>query len=42
MPGFPTLLAGTYDEGFGLVTTGYKPLEELASAIAEWLEEKSD
>jgi putative protein-disulfide isomerase len=40
--GFPTLLAGTYDEGFGLVTTGYRPLEEIAGSIAEWLEEKSD
>jgi len=42
VPGFPTLLAGTYDEGFGLVTTGYRPLEDLAGPIAEWLEEKSD
>ena len=42
VPGFPTLLAGSYDEGFGLITTGYRPLQELAGPIAEWLEEKSD
>jgi len=36
--GFPTLLAGTEEEGFALVTHGYQPLEALAGPIAEWLE----
>ena len=40
--GFPTLLAGSYKDKFGLVTTGYRPLEDLAGPIAEWLEEKPD
>lgn len=40
--GFPTLLAGSYQDKFALVTTGYRPLEDLAGPIADWLEEKPD
>ncbi len=36
--GFPTLLAGSERDGFGLVTSGYRPLEELQGEIAGWLE----
>ena len=39
--GFPSLLAGTENEGFALVTTGYQPHESLAGPIAEWLELKT-
>lgn len=35
--GFPTLLAGTDRKGFGLVTSGYQPLEALEGPIAQWL-----
>lgn len=38
--GFPTLLAGTEQEGFALVTNGYQPLEALAGPIAQWLEDE--
>ncbi len=36
--GFPTLLAGSDKEGFGPVTSGYRPLEEVEAQINEWLE----
>jgi len=39
--GFPTLLAGTQDDGFALVTNGYQPLEALAGPIAKWLEQET-
>ncbi len=40
--GFPTLLAGTVKEGFGIVTSGYSPLEAIAEPITAWLEEQPD
>jgi putative protein-disulfide isomerase len=36
--GFPTLIAGSEDKGYALVTNGYRPLEDLADPIARWLE----
>lgn len=36
--GFPTLLAGSEEHGFAIVTNGYQPLDVLAGPIAEWLE----
>lgn len=35
--GFPTLLAGSDRDGFGLVTNGYRPLDEIEGEIADWL-----
>jgi putative protein-disulfide isomerase len=36
--GFPTLIAGSEDTGYALVTNGYRPLEDLADPIERWLE----
>ena len=36
--GFPTLIAGSDDKGYALVTNGYRPLEDLADPIARWLD----
>ena len=35
--GFPTLIAGSEDTGYALVTNGYRPLEDLADPIERWL-----
>ena len=36
--GFPTLIAGSEDKGYALVTNGYRPLEDLAQPLERWLE----
>lgn len=38
--GFPTLLAGTANDGFRIVTQGYQPLDAIVPPIAEWLGEE--
>jgi putative protein-disulfide isomerase len=35
--GFPTLIAGTEDKGYALLTSGYRPLEDLAEPLERWL-----
>lgn len=35
--GFPTLLAGSERDGFGLVAKGYRPLEDIEGEITDWL-----
>jgi putative protein-disulfide isomerase len=35
--GFPTLIAGSEDKGYALVTNGYRPLEDLAGPLERWL-----
>lgn len=35
--GFPTLLAGTPGEGFGIVTQGYQPVDDIVGSISAWL-----
>lgn len=34
---YPTLLAGCEEEGFGLVASGYQPLEKIEGPISDWL-----
>ena len=34
--GFPTLIAGSEDKGFALVTNGYRPLEDLLDPLERW------
>ena len=34
--GFPTLIAGSEDNGYALVTNGYRPLEELLDPLERW------
>lgn len=36
--GFPTLIAGSENKGYALVTSGYRPLEDLADPLERWLE----
>ena len=36
--GFPTLIAGSEKQGYALVTSGYRPLEELVDPLERWLE----
>lgn len=36
--GFPTLLAGSDKDGFGMVTSGYQALEGIEGSINDWLE----
>jgi putative protein-disulfide isomerase len=36
--GFPTLIAGSEDKGYALLTNGYRPLEDLAQPLERWLE----
>ena len=36
--GFPTLIGGSEDKGYALVTNGYRPLEDLAEPLEHWLE----
>ncbi len=35
--GFPTLIAGSNDKGYALLTNGYQPLENLAEPLERWL-----
>ncbi|MEZ5924514.1 MAG: DsbA family protein [Hyphomicrobiaceae bacterium] len=39
--GFPTLLAGTAQTGYTMVTHGYQPLEALAEPLEQWLRQQS-
>ena len=34
--GFPTLIAGSDEEGYALLTNGYQPLENLAEPLERW------
>jgi putative protein-disulfide isomerase len=36
--GFPTLIAGSEERGYALLTNGYRPLEELAEPLQRWLD----
>jgi putative protein-disulfide isomerase len=35
--GFPTLIAGSEDKGYALLTNGYRPFEDLADPLERWL-----
>jgi putative protein-disulfide isomerase len=35
--GFPTLIAGSEEKGYALLTNGYRPLEDLAEPLERWL-----
>jgi putative protein-disulfide isomerase len=35
--GFPTLIAGSQEKGYALLTNGYRPLEDLAEPLERWL-----
>jgi putative protein-disulfide isomerase len=35
--GFPTLIAGSEERGYALLTNGYRPLEDLAGPLERWL-----
>jgi putative protein-disulfide isomerase len=35
--GFPTLIGGSEERGYALVTNGYRPLEDLAEPLERWL-----
>jgi putative protein-disulfide isomerase len=35
--GFPTLIAGSEAKGYALVTSGYRPLADLADPLERWL-----
>ncbi len=37
--GFPTLFAGPTEEGFAIVTEGYRPLDGLIEALEVWLDQ---
>jgi putative protein-disulfide isomerase len=34
--GFPTLIAGSEDKGYALVTNGYRPLDDLLDPLERW------
>jgi len=34
--GFPTLIAGSEEKGFALVTNGYRPLDDLLEPLERW------
>jgi len=34
--GFPTLIAGSEDKGYALVTNGYRPLEDVLEPLERW------
>jgi putative protein-disulfide isomerase len=34
--GFPTLIAGSDEQGYALITSGYRPLEDLAEPLERW------
>jgi len=36
--GFPTLIAGSEDKGYALLTNGYRPLDDLAGPLERWLD----
>jgi putative protein-disulfide isomerase len=36
--GFPTLIAGSDEKGYALLTNGYRPYEDLAGPLARWLD----
>jgi putative protein-disulfide isomerase len=36
--GFPTLIAGSEETGYALLTNGYRPYEDLAGPLERWLE----
>lgn len=35
--GFPTLIAGSEERGYALLTNGYRPFEDLADPLERWL-----
>jgi putative protein-disulfide isomerase len=35
--GFPTLIGGSEEKGYALLTNGYRPLEHLAEPLERWL-----
>ncbi|HEX6000540.1 MAG TPA: DsbA family protein [Hyphomicrobiaceae bacterium] len=35
--GFPTLIAGSDERGYALLTNGYRPFEDLADPLERWL-----
>ena len=35
--GFPTLIAGSEERGYALLTNGYRPFEDLAEPLERWL-----
>jgi putative protein-disulfide isomerase len=35
--GFPTLIAGSEEKGYALLTNGYRPFEDLADPLERWL-----
>lgn len=35
--GFPTVIAGNNEKGYALLTSGYRPLDELADPLERWL-----
>jgi putative protein-disulfide isomerase len=35
--GFPTLIAGSEEKGYALLTNGYRPYEDLAEPLERWL-----
>jgi hypothetical protein len=37
IPGFPTLIAGSQQKGYALVTNGHRPLAALAEPLERWL-----
>ena len=34
--GFPTLIAGSEEKGYALVTNGYRPLEDVLEPLERW------
>jgi putative protein-disulfide isomerase len=36
--GFPTLIAGSEERGYALLTNGYRPLEDLEEPLQRWLD----
>jgi putative protein-disulfide isomerase len=34
--GFPTLIAGSEEAGYALVTNGYRPLEDILEPMERW------
>jgi putative protein-disulfide isomerase len=38
--GFPTLLAGTEEKGYEVITAGYRPWEAVKELIEEWIEKQ--
>ena len=34
--GFPTLIAGSPEKGYALVTNGYRPLQDLLDPLETW------